>query len=297
MRKIRDSVYIVKTMNHNYVVKGYSKYKRLRLQETFTTTLHQEGFKKTYQFFTDITKEPLLFEGEYFGCMEYLKPNPRSFTFQSHKNRKEGLKLLEEFHQVTAGCVPRYKTLLSYSDLLEKWYERFSSFKRYYPQICHFLNEQTVNELLVWAQWSLDGMKENENFFFNKPFVILHGDVAHHNFLRDTSGVLNLIDFDLIHIGSPCIDYIQYANRILPSIDWSIEELSKYRKLGELLNEKGFLYALAFPTDIFREWNRIMKEKKHSKHHYYQYLIDLTLEQLDLRKEFVEKIKMILADA
>jgi hypothetical protein len=295
MEQIRDSVYFVKTKTKKYVVKGYSKYKKLRLQETFTRTLHQEGFNKTYQYLQDITKEPLFFEGESFGCMEYLSPHHKNFTFDSHKYRKEGLELLEEFHRITASCVTRYQTLLPYSDMLEKWSERLKSFKKYYSKITYFLNEQTVNELMDWAEWSLNGMKENESFFFKKPYVILHGDVAHHNFLRDTTGTLNLIDFDLIHIGPSCIDYLQYANRILPAIDWSMDKLSQYRQIGEFTTEKAFIYALAFPTDIFREWNRIMREKRYTKHYYSDYVIDLTLEQFHLRRKFVEELKTLIA--
>jgi serine/threonine protein kinase len=294
MEQIRESVYIVKTMTKKYVVKGYSKYKKLKLQETFTRTLHQEGFNKTYQYFQDITKESLFFEGEYFGIMEYLSPYRKAFSFDSHHNRKEGLKLLEEFHQVTASCVTRYKTLLSYSNMIEKFSARLKAFKKNSSKITYFLNEQTVNELNEWAEWALEGMKENEGFFFKEPHVILHGDVAHHNFLRDKTGLLNLIDFDLIHIGPASIDYLQYANRILPSIDWSIVKLSQYKQMGELLKEKAFLYALAFPTDIFREWNRIIREKKYTKHYYNDYVIDLTLEQLDLRRKFVGELKMLL---
>jgi thiamine kinase-like enzyme len=296
MKQIRDSVYIVKTMEKKYVVKGYSKYKKLRIQETFTRMLHQEGFEKTYLYLEDLVKEPLYFEGEYFGCMEYLEPHSNVFTFDSHKNRKEGLTLLKEFHHVTASCVPIYKTLLSYSDLVEKWSDRLQSFKKNYSPICHYLDPQSVNELIEWAEWSLNGMKENERFFFAQPHAILHGDVAHHNFLRDKKGTLHLIDFDLIHIGPPSIDYVQYANRILPSIDWSIEKLSQYRQIKELLKEKAFLYALAFPTDIFREWNRVMREQTHSKHHYLHYVIDLTVNQHHLRRKFVEKIKLLLAN-
>jgi thiamine kinase-like enzyme len=295
MEQIRDNVFIIKTKTKKYVVKGYSKYKKLRLQETFTATLHQEGFEKTYKFLSDPIKEPLFFEGDYFGCIEYLNPHPKAFTFYSHKNRKEGLKLLEEFHTVTSACITRYKTLLSYGNLQAKWSERLTTFKRYRPQICHYLNEETVDELMEWAEWSLRGMKDHESFFPNEPHVILHGDVAHHNFHRDTTGTLDLIDFDLIHIGPACIDFLQYANRILPSIDWSIDELSHYKQIGEFLKEKAFLYALAFPTDIFREWNRILREKKHPKEYHFKYVINLTLEQFSLRREFVQQIKMKLA--
>lgn len=295
MVQIRDSVYIVKTKQNTYVVKGYSKHKKLILQETFTATLRQEGFDQTYLFIPDIVKETLFFEGEYFGCMEYLEPNPKSFTFYSHRNRTEGLKLLEEFHTVTASFVSRYKTLLSSSDLQAKWTERLKTFKKNYSQIRHYLNEQYLNELLEWAQWSLNGMEENESFFFKKPYVILHGDVAHHNFLRDRAGTLHLIDFDLIHIGPKCIDLLQYANRILPSIDWSIDQLLKYKQIAELLKERGFLYALAFPTDIFREWNRILREQKYAHPHHFNYVIELTVNQFFLRRKFVESLKMLMA--
>ncbi len=295
MEQIRDSVYIVKTEKNTYVVKGYSKYKKLILQETFTGTIRQEGFEKTYVYVPDIVKEQLFFEGEYFGCMEYLEPHLRPFTFYSHKNRKEGLRLLEEFHSITSSCVTRYKTLLPYSDLHAKWSERLRIFKRNCSQICYLLNEQYLNELLEWARFSLNGMKENESFFFKEPYVILHGDVAHHNFLRDTSGNLHLIDFDLIHIGPESIDLLQYANRILPSIDWSIDQLSQYQQISKFLKERAFLYALAFPTDIFREWNRILREKKHENQHHYKYVIELTLNQLYLRRKFVEKLKKKLA--
>ncbi len=59
-----------------------------------------------------------------------------------------------------------------------------------------------MNELLEWAKISLEGMKtENLDFGDGQDPVILHGDVAHHNYLKSKSGKIFLIDFDLASIG------------------------------------------------------------------------------------------------
>jgi thiamine kinase-like enzyme len=291
MVTIRDAVFLVKTTKKTYIIKGYSSNRKLKLQEVFTATLRNEGFTKSYIYLQDLFKEPLFFEGKYFGCMEYIKPNENSFSYRTYNNRMEGLDLLEEFHQITATIAPRYKTLLSLSKIQSKWTERSTIFSRNIPMLRYFLQDPFINEMLEWANWSLDGMKETDDFFLKNPHVILHGDVAHHNFLRDSKGNLNLIDYDLISIGPECIDILQYANRILPFVDWSYEYLSKHKQIQKYLNEEAFLYALAFPADIFREWNRLIRENTNTDSYKYKQVIELTLDQFYLRRQFVKKLK------
>lgn len=293
MVPIRDSVFLVTTEKNNFVVKGYSKYRKLRIQETFTETLRQEGFLKTYLFVQHLVNEPLFFDGKYYGCMEYLQPSKNTFAFHSHKNRKEGLELLSEFHQITASFVSRYKTILHESNIQEKWLERLTTFSSHTPRVGNYLDKSSISELFEWSKWSLQGMKENDSLLTH-PKVILHGDVAHHNFLRDSSEKLNLIDFDLLSIGPECFDILQYANRILPSINWSFDRLSQYPQINKYLQEKAFLYALGYPTDIFREWNRLFREKRHYNQSYRKQVLDLTINQFHLRKQFVSKLKSVL---
>lgn len=290
MVPIRESVHFIHTDKNAYVIKGYRKYKKLRLQETFTATLRQEGFEKTYLFLTDMFKEPPFFDGEFFGCMEYIQPNRRDFTYHSHSNRKEGLELLNKFHSITVSFVNRYKTLIPSSDIQTKWMDRLKRFKKNYSQIRQYLNQKYIEELVDWSNWSLKGIHENESFFFEKPHVVLHGDVAHHNFLRDRTGNLNLIDFDLIGIGPASLDVLQYANRILPFIDWSLDGLKQYPQIAVYLKEKAFLYALAFPTDILREWNRLLRDNKQLNPRHYQNVLDLTLDQFYLRRKFFNEL-------
>jgi len=134
-------------------------------------------------------------------------------------------------------------------------------------------------------------MEKNRDFFYNEPFVILHGDVAHHNFLRDTMGKLYLIDFDLISIGPNSLDFLQYANRILPFIDWSFARLQHFPYIDRFLQDEGFLFALAYPADIFREWNRMVKENSHHDKAKLKQVMDLTIGQFNARKQFIDQLK------
>lgn len=148
-----------------------------------------------------------------------------------------------------------------------------------------------IDEMLKWADWSLKGLDEQLCTIENEKKVILHGDVAHHNFIRNPSGTLCLIDFDLISIGYRSADYLQYANRILPYLNWSLDELEKINVFKPYLLKKGFLYGLAYPTDIFREWNRLIRERQYHDPTMVRQLLDLTVEQFVERQKFVRDLK------
>ncbi|MEH7254984.1 phosphotransferase [Neobacillus niacini] len=287
----RKSVILIKTDKNTYMLKGFHKNKRLQLQEAFTATLRKEGFFKSYLFVHPQIKDPLFFEGTYFGCMEYIPPNKIPFSFESQKNRLEGLELLEQYHFVTSSFESRYRTIIPRGSIIKKWKERGKTFSANISFLKYFVNEKFITELMDWANWSLNGMEKDRSFFINEPICVLHGDVAHHNFLRNSNGILHLIDFDLISIGPPSLDYLQYANRILPNLDWSFEKLGQFSVYEKLMGEKAFLYALAFPADIFREWNRLIREGSYRDQNKYNQVMDLTVGQFYPRKKFIDTLK------
>ncbi|MED4225041.1 aminoglycoside phosphotransferase family protein [Neobacillus cucumis] len=291
LSRIRKAVFLLKTEKNTYIIKGYRANHKLKLQEAFTATLRTEGFLKTYQYLTHPIKEPLFFEDTYFGCIEYIPPNKTAFSYDNQQNRQEGLELLKQFHQTTALFESRYQTLIPQGQLIEKWTERLRLFMHNRSSIKYFLDDYIISELISWANWSIAGMVKKRRFFQKEPSVILHGDVAHHNFLRDKNGKLHLIDFDLISIGPPSFDYLQYANRILPSIDWSLGKLGSLKDIGKYLDEEAFIYALAFPADIFREWNRLIREKSYTDQSKLKQVMDLTVNQFQLRKNFFSQLQ------
>jgi hypothetical protein len=288
---IRSLVFYLETEKNTYILKGYRSNKRLKLQEAFTETLRKEGFLKTYKFVAPPAKESLYFEGLYFGSTLYINPNKTPFSFHTGKSREDGLALLTHFHRVTGNFETRYRRLLSKADIYEKWTERMNIFLTNLPYLSYFLNEPLTAEIVSWGNWALKGLQPSQAYFLKEPLVILHGDVAHHNFLRDAAGDLYLIDFDLISIGPAVNDYVQFANRILPFLDWSFEKLAKLSPFDVYLQDQAFLYALAFPADLYREWNRIVREKSFSDQSKIQHVMDLTIGQFYARKKFIDVIR------
>ncbi|WP_158587517.1 phosphotransferase [Neobacillus notoginsengisoli] len=288
---IRPSVFFLKSAIGEYIVKGYTSYHRLKLQEAFTATLKKEGFTHTYSYVCPGRRKPYYLDGLYWGILEYIQPHPNPFTFLREADRFAGLKLLQKYHSITQQIVQRYKTILPPAALIDKWENRLELFKANKPMINYFVNRQATESIISWAEFALRGMKEQQAFFTEGTQVILHGDVAHHNFLRSKNGKVYLIDFDLISIGPPVLDYLQYSNRILPFLHWSLEELAKYNNLAAFMSVKAFLYALAYPADLLREWNRIFKNSASPNQHLLYQIIELTMGQFKERQQFFKKIQ------
>ncbi|WP_404355639.1 phosphotransferase [Cytobacillus firmus] len=296
LKPIRKKVYLLRTQERSFILKGFSSYHRLKLQEAFTSSLMKEGFSKTYIFYEVAKEPPLFFDRTYYGCLEYLPPSKEVFTYYLKTDRLEGLELLKKFHDTTEKLVSRYQTVVPAYRQADKWRERATLFLNNLPVVRYFVQKEIINELLAWADWSLKGMEDEALLFQSGKQVILHGDVAHHNFLRAKDQSLYLLDFDLVAIGAPHSDYLQYANRILPYMNWSFEDLRKYPILKSNLEEKGFLHALAFPTDIFREWNRVIRDRSYLDSVKIRPVLDLTVGQFAERQRFVKALKYAVND-
>lgn len=286
---LRYHVFKIETLSSTFILKGFSSNHRLKLQQQFTDQLLEEGFKYTYSFLDAKHKPPLFFENIYYGCIEYIQPSKDDFTFFQQKDREEGSILLEQFHLITAKFATEYNKKLRRYNLLDRWRKGRAKFLSNLSVVKFFIHKDIIEEILKWADSSLKNL-ENQTKSLHSSNVILHGDVAHHNFLRAASGELFLIDFDLISIGEERFDYLQYANRILPFLDWSIDELIKLEKFSPFLHDKEFLYALVFPTDIFREWNQLISRRQYQNPRKVRQVLDLTIGQRFERQNFVNEI-------
>jgi hypothetical protein len=263
IQPIRKNVYLLQSSNQKAVLKGFHQLGKLQIQKAFTSSLRQEGFKYSYNFQNLETDQPLYLDGTFYGCLEYIPLSSSPFSYESKKERKEGLFLLGEFHQTTRKLSRRYRTVLKEYNLLLKWRERTARFINNLSIIKFFVQQEIVNEIMEWADFSLKGLELEKDFLEDHDQAILHGDLAHHNFIRGLDNQLYIIDFDLISIGNPVCDYLQYCNRILPNVEWSLQELYEYEQIKPYLQDRGFLYALLFPTDIFREWNRLIRNRQY----------------------------------
>jgi thiamine kinase-like enzyme len=292
--RLRDHIFLIDTAKGRFVLKGYSSYSRLKLQEAFTASLKTNGFQQTYSFIHS-NRDSITYKNKYYGCLEYITPHPKAFSYVNEQDRREGLKLLKKYHRTTEQCIQSYQTILPVFDIEKKWLERYSMFRQNLSIVSNYLPQPLIQEWLRWAEWSLSGIQRNSNGL-KEPYVILHGDVAHHNFLRKKDGKLYLIDFDLISMGPKNFDLLQYANRILPFIHWDMNALFQYEDLKNLFQNSVYLYSLGYPTDLFREWNRIIREGITDEKRLHV-VINQSLANMEQRQNFSNNLKKILSNS
>jgi len=290
LKQIRNNVFLVETNKVVFILKGYQNLSKLRLQQDLTSSLKRAGFIETYQFY-QFTDNPLLFENRYYGCISYIAQNKHRFTYLSQAEREEGLQLLTTFHSTTKMLFPTYKGVIPKQNLLKKWRDRLQRFKINLSIVNYYVPKPMTTELIDFAEVALAGMEKHKVDFETRAPVILHGDVAHHNFIRSKSSDLYLIDFDLVAVGPASYDLLQYSNRILPFMNWSLESLSKMENLADHLHDKAFLYGLMYPSDIFREWNRIIRLNTYYNPARVAPLVEMVVAQFNERKAFIESLE------
>lgn len=291
LQQLRKNVYYVQTVNGEFILKGFLTRRELMIQEKFINQLYQKGFIYTPMFVK--TKKSFYVAPYYFAWFHFVKEGFPSFHYRYELDRISGLTLLNHYHATSEKLVKEFTPTLSSFHLINKWSDRLFQFVQHTPYLTYYLSKEKVAQLIQWGEWSLTGVKHQPDIFYVEKKVILHGDVAHHNFIRDEKRQVYLIDFDLISIGCRANDLIQYVNRILPAIKWSYEKLASYEQLQFYLNETAFLYALAFPADIYREWNRLLRTNRLNEQKLSQ-LIHLTNTQFSLRQQFINRVKSVV---
>ncbi|WP_176167393.1 phosphotransferase [Mesobacillus jeotgali] len=293
MKPLRGNVYFVEAEHSRFILKGFNDLRKLKIQEAFASSLKKSGFDQSYRFLR-MNKNPLHFEGVYYGCIQYLDHHQKRFDYGLSADRLEGIELLSHFHDHTSDFVASYTGMLPKADLARKWHHRNNEFTSNLHAVHFYVNRNISDKVIEWAECSLEYFDRVKQELEQEPPAILHGDVAHHNFLRSKDGKLYLIDYDLISVGPRAYDMLQYANRILPFLDWKLDALQKISQLKIWLDHEAFLYGLLYPADILREWNRLFRDRKHITPISLAPVIEMTVNQFHKRKRFQQEVKSIL---
>ena len=261
IRQLRGDVYLITFKNDKpLILKGFSSYEKWNRQQMFTFLLKQNDFDQTYEMYRD--PMPFQLDDIWYSFIEYLPVSSNLFTFSNRTNRIEGARLLEAYHD----SADKISLSLPLFNQERKWQDRLALFRQNASTISTHIPKSIVNEWIAWGEWSLKGIAANHHYLYQEKNTIIHGDCAHHNFLRKQDGKLALIDFDLIAKGPRLYDYLQYANRILPHLDHPSNEIWDYAQIKAYQENPAFLFALAYPSDIFREWNLLFKKRFHLDH-------------------------------
>jgi hypothetical protein len=288
---IKRNVWLIYTTERIYVLKGYSSFKQAALQIIFMKSLKQIEFQAVPCLRTNTLSSGMIhFHYFYWVLQDYIS-SQIPFRFTSSKDRSDGLNLLEQYHHYSGRLLhhPFLYLHLPRYELYTKWLQRYERFLYFLPLIRQNIHAEKIEFILYSANLSLKNLTRFYHSFTDETNSIIHGDVASHNFLRTDDEKLYLIDYDLIAVAPKSIDYLQYAHRILPFLEWSFAELKKLPQMNEQLKKKWFLSALMFPGDLLREWNVAMT-KYLSEPRCLIRASEYTNSQFESRKQFVEEI-------
>lgn len=290
IRSIKDGVWLCKTDTSKWILKEFSSSSQLKMQIKLTELLLSNHFPQTYHFHSIHSRKEISFNHRIYGLIEYIESNldGKRFSYSTHENRKQALQLLKKFHHVSETFAKDFEKDLNVFDQIKKWQKRLQEFKANEKYLERWLPKKYYLSYLFWSEWSLDYMIKNKEYFLKKPYCIIHGDVAHHNFILGNDG-LYLIDFDLAKMAPDIIDDLQFCNRILPHLDWSLKKLSMYKPLEKHLKEKSFLSALIYPSDLLREWNYFLKYEE-GRGRLSSFMTEITFREFDKREKFVKDV-------
>src|SRR3954465_10374562 len=81
LTRLRKNVYMAKASDLQFIIKGFSSLRRLKIQEAFTHSLQKAGFPYTYSFYNFSKEQSLYFGSQYYGCIEYLEKGNQPFLY------------------------------------------------------------------------------------------------------------------------------------------------------------------------------------------------------------------------
>ncbi|RAK17296.1 hypothetical protein B0I26_11215 [Anoxybacillus vitaminiphilus] len=288
---IKRNVWLIDTTEGIYVLKGYSSFRQAALQVIFMKSLKQMEFQAVPCLRTNTLRSGVVYFHSLYWILQDYIATQTPFCFTSLQDRSDGLNLLEQYHHYSGRLLehPFLCLYLPRYQLYEKWIQRYERLLYFLPFIRRKIHAEKVGFILSSAHLSLKNLARFYHSFTEENDSIIHGDVASHNFLRTDDKKLYLIDYDLLAVAPKSIDYLQYANRILPFLEWSFTELQKLPQINEQLTKKWFLSALMFPADLLREWNAALT-KYSSESRFLIKAVEYTNSQFESRKQFVEEI-------
>jgi len=284
---IKAHVLLIETKDsHKYILKKHTNRAVLMQQWNFFKVI-SNGLVIPFHPFPN-GREYLTYKNHYYTIAPYI--HGKKLNYKHADDRKSAVNTLKHFHEKAKNIY--MKGHVERKHFLEKWHHRFQAFKQTEPlfrkhgykylfaDIVHTTDLQ-LNRL---AQFPWHHLEKNAR----RKGTWVHGDVASHNFIRSTQKTF-LIDFDLLHCTTQLYDLIQLGQRFLPYENWEIDELTKYNMVQEE-QIKIWTYAVAVPSDLFREWLYFLKKKPASVANY---LISLDQSWVN-RRYFFKSIEKVI---
>jgi hypothetical protein len=278
---LKPYVWMIDTDEGKWVLKGYPTFFEAARQLMFISSLKQAGFQAAPSVKTTMLRSGIVYFQKAYWMLQAYIPHIKTLAFTDDQDRADGLALLREYHSFSQQVLrsPFFTMAIPRYHLYEKWRQRYVFFLSHLSLMKRIIPKNELSFILQCADYCLRHFPRFAHSLATEGITIIHGDVASHNFLRTEQGNVYLIDYDLIAIAPPSIDYLQYASRILPHMQWSLARLEQIPLFQSLLEKPWFLHALIFPADVMRECRFLLRT-----------LTPFTIPHFEHRKQFVQKI-------
>lgn len=200
---------------------------------------------------------PAEFDDENQLIIQPFYPRVQETNFASPVIRKQVIRLLEELHQTENITTWWNQTTLPASNLYLKWQMRLSRILAVKDLLHQHFGEDLVTYAIHQAELAMD-----EYIHYETKHTLIHGDIAHHNFLIGKKGI-KLIDFDLASYTDPDEEWILLMQRLLPFVDYDLQLLvDEHPDFLRIIEEQPS--GLRYPNEVFREWLAFL-QKPHKK--------------------------------
>lgn len=242
IRKVKENVWKLVEGGSAYSLKKYSH----RSTAVKVNYVHRQLQAIQFPHIVPLmpTEDPLFIMQPW---IEGTKP----VNFRRRIDRTDAFLALQALHMTKEQIDWDASPYLHRYQLLDKWQERLNRFidKRLLCE--NYIGKRAVDEIILFGQEALAIIKKKQREL--SGFTLLHGDIVHHNILRDENGLIRFIDFDLACTGPPGTELALWMHRVLPNIGYNLEFLfAEQAALNNL--DSASKSMLLYPNELLREW-------------------------------------------
>jgi aminoglycoside phosphotransferase len=264
IRKVKKNVWKVVEEDSAYSLKRYMTRSTAVKVEYVHRQLHAIRFPHIVPIIP--TEDPLLIMQPW---IEGTKP----VNFRRRADRTDSLLALQALHRTKEHIDWDASPYLHRYQLLEKWRDRLDRFIDNRVALENFIPGQMIDEIIMYGENALPIVKKSSRKV--SDYTLLHGDVVHHNILRDGNGLVRFIDFDLACTGPQGTELALWMHRVLPNVFYNLEFLlSEQSSLNDL--DDASKSMLLYPNELLREWLHLLDMPKAKQESLVRKLIPFT---------------------
>ena len=241
-QKINRNVWKLEEDGKFYSVKKYSSAATAIKVKKVHETLHLLSFPHIV---------PVLAHEDPLVLIQPWLVNAKPVNFNKRADRIDSFEALATLHKTKNNVEWTSLSCLHVYPLVEKWENRLVRFNAVRSKCELVLGKSKVDEILFYAVKALKIVRKT--YTNEKDQTLLHGDIVHHNILRDRRSFIRFIDFDLACIGPANTEIALWIHRVLPHIDYNLEFLVNEQPVLQELDDASKAILL-FPNELLREW-------------------------------------------